>query len=137
MCQVWWHSVLSSFSSARKTAVKSARKVGSLRGFELNREFIAEKNGLECQIVLRFALLLQKTAVRLLHLPRSSDSSKLKKKAFFDVLSLCTVRKIFYPIKNVCHNEGEIENGRGNNFEKKLNELNEYQVNSKKKEGTV
>ena len=40
-------------------------------------------------------------------------------------------------LKNVCLDEGEIENGRGNNLEQKLNELNEHQVNSKKKEGTV
>ena len=93
----------------RRLAVpeKLARKVGSLRGFDLKREFIAEQNGLKCQIVLRFACLFQKTAVQLLQLTRSSDSSKLEKKASFDfaVYSM----QIFSPITDVCRCAGERE----------------------------
>ena len=65
------------------------------------------KNGLECQIVLRFACLFQKTAVRLLHSLRSSDSSTLKKKASFDfaVYSM----QIFNPITDVRRYAGERE----------------------------
>ena len=48
-----------------------------------------------CQIALRFAYLLQKTAVRLLQSLRCGDPSKLRKSAFFDVISLCTVCKFW------------------------------------------